>query len=94
MILTFTTALIAHAYYSSAKVIEVSNTLPNGPVPYVVRHLEGPKLLLADDVFRPLTDVATTSTGSSNSVAGGFGMLLSNGKPNQMVPPHYVRPVR
>lgn len=76
--------------YSSAKVIEVSDTLPLSPVPYVVRHLDGPKVLLADDVFRFLSDEKTTGTGQANDTANGFSMLLCNGKPNDAVPPHYV----
>jgi hypothetical protein len=71
----------ASAAYTSAKIIEVSDTLPLSSVPYVVRHLDGPKVLLADDVFRFLT----------NETADGFSMLLCNGKPNAAVPPHYVR---
>ena len=78
------------AAYSSAKVIEVSDTLPLSPVPYVVRHLDGPKVLLADDVFRFLSDEKTTGTGQANDTANGFSMLLCNGKPNDAVPPHYV----
>ena len=78
------------AAYTSAKVIEVSDTLPLSPVPYVVRHLEGPKVLLADDVFRFLTNENTTGTGQANETAYGFSMLLSNGMPNAAVPPHYV----
>lgn len=70
--------------------MDVTDTLPSSPVPFVVRHMEGPKVLLADDVFRRLTDVKTTATGQANSSAAGFSMLLSNGKPNQAVPPHYV----
>lgn len=73
-----------------AAILEVSNTLPSSPVPYVVRHLDGPKVLLADDVFRFLTNENTTSTGQANETASGFSMLLSNGKPNDAVPPHYV----
>lgn len=76
--------------YSSAKVIEVSDTLPLLPEPYVVRHLDGPKVLLADDVFRFLSDEKTTGTGQANDTANGFSMLLCNGKPNDAVPPHYV----
>ena len=78
------------AAYSSAKVIEVSDTLPVSPVPYVVRHLDGPKVLLADDVFRFLSNENTTGTGQANETADGFSMLLCNGKPNDAVPPHYV----
>ena len=78
------------AAYSSAKVIEVSDSLPLSPVPYVVRHLDGPKVLLADDVFRFLSDEKTTGTGQANDTANGFSMLLCNGKPNDAVPPHYV----
>ena len=75
---------------SSAKIIEVSDTLPLSPVPYVVRHLNGPKYLLADDVFRFLSDENTTGTGQANETADGFSMLLCNGKPNDAVPAHYV----
>lgn len=82
---------IAAAPYSLAKIVEVSDTLPTSPVPYVVRHLEGPKVLLADDVFRFLTNENTTGTGQANETAYGFSMLLSSGKPNDAVPPHYVR---
>ena len=78
------------AAYSSAKVIEVSDTLPLSPVPYVVRHLDGPKVLLADDVFRFLSNENTTGSGQTNDTANGFSMLLCNGKPNDAVPPHYV----
>jgi hypothetical protein len=81
----------ASAAYTSAKIIEVSDTLPLSPVPYVVRHLDGPKVLLADDVFRFLSNENTTSTGQTNETADGFSMLLCNGKPNAAVPPHYVR---
>jgi hypothetical protein len=81
---------VSSAAYSSAKVIEVSDTLPLSPVPYVVRHLDGPKVLLADDVFRFLSDEKTTGTGQANDTANGFSMLLCNGKPNDAVPPHYV----
>lgn len=80
----------ASAAGSSAKIVEVADALPTSPVPYVVRHLEGPKVLLADDVFRFLTNENTTSTGQVNETASGFSMLLSNGKPNAAVPPHYV----
>jgi hypothetical protein len=79
------------AVYTSAKIIEVFDTLPLSPVPYVVRHLDGPKVLLADDVFRFLSNENTTGTGQANETAYGFSMLLSNGKPNDAVPPHYVR---
>jgi hypothetical protein len=81
----------ASAAYTSAKIIEVSDTLPLSPVPYVVRHLDGPKVLLADDVFRFLSNENTTGTGQANETAYGFSMLLTNGKPNDAVPPHYVR---
>jgi len=77
---------------SSAKVVEVTDKLPLSPVPYVVRHLEGPKVLLADDVFRFLSDEKTTGTGQANDTANGFSMLLCNGKPNDAVPAHYVSP--
>ncbi|KAK5128550.1 hypothetical protein LTR85_003221 [Meristemomyces frigidus] len=89
MFKTVAVAVAAFSYCSSAKVFEVTDSLPNSPIPYVVRHLEGPKVQLADDVFRTLTDTATTSNGSSDPVAAGFSMLLTNGKPNQIVPPHY-----
>lgn len=78
------------AAYSSAKVIEVSDTLPLSPVPYVIRHLDGPKVLLADDVFRFLSNENTTGSGQVNETANGFSMLLCSGKPNDAVPPHYV----
>ena len=74
-----------------ARVFEVSNTLPSSPTPYVVRHLDGPKFLLADDVFRTLTNAATTTNGSGNDAANGFSILLTNGKVDQIAPPHYVR---
>lgn len=90
MLYAVATALAALACCSYAKVFEVADTLPDSPVPYVVRHLDGPKVQLADDVFRTLTNINTTSDGSSNPVAAGFSMLLTNGKPNQIVPPHYV----
>ena len=80
----------ASAACSSAKVVEVTDTLPTSPLPYVVRHLDGPKVLLADDVFRFLSNENTTGTGQANETAYGFSMLLSNGKPNAAVPPHYV----
>jgi hypothetical protein len=80
----------ASAAYTSAKIIEVSDTLPLSPVPYVVRHLDGPKVLLADDVFRFLSNENTTGTGQANETAYGFSMLLTDGKPNDAVPPHYV----
>jgi len=83
-------ALGALAACTQGKVLEVTDTLPSSPIPFVVRHMEGPKVLLADDVFRRLTDAKTTATGQANSSAAGFSMLLSNGKPNQAVPPHYV----
>jgi hypothetical protein len=85
------TLAAASAALSSAKVVEVSDTLPTSPVPYVVRHLEGPKVLLADDVFRFLANENTTCTGQANETAYGFSMLLTNGKPNDAVPAHYVR---
>lgn len=91
MLRQLSTVLAVLAQTSYSKVFEVNDTLPTSPIPYVIRHLDGPKLLLADDVFRSLTDIATTSTGSNNTAADGFGMLLTNGKPNQAVPPHYVR---
>ena len=83
--------ILAFASLSLARIIEVSDTLPLSPVPYVVRHLDGPKVLLADDVFRLLTNENTTGTGQANETAFGFSMLLSNGKPNDAVPAHYVR---
>jgi hypothetical protein len=86
--LTLAAALAPSAF---AKIIEVSDTLPTSPVPYVVRHLDGPKVLLADDVFRFLSNENTTGTGQRNETAFGFSMLLSNGKPNDAVSPHYVR---
>jgi len=85
--LTLAAALAPAAF----AILEVSDTLPTSPVPYVVRHLDGPKVLLADDVFRFLTNENTTGTGQRNESAYGFSMLLSNGKPNDAVPPHYVR---
>jgi len=74
-----------------AKFTVVGDSLPASPVPYIVRHLDGPKVLLADDVFRFLTNQNTTGTGQANETAYGFSMLLSNGKPNDAVPAHYVR---
>lgn len=90
MLRHFTTAFAILAQAAHSKVLEVNDTLPTSPVPYVVRHLDGPKLQLAGDVFRPLTDVATTANGSNYTDANGFSMLLSSGKPNEAVPPHYV----
>ena len=83
--------LFAAAAPALGKIVEVTDTLPDHSVPFVVRHLEGPKVQLADDVFRTLTNVDTTADGSGNPTAAGFSMLLSNGKPNDAVPPHYVR---
>ncbi|CAK4032795.1 Hypothetical predicted protein [Lecanosticta acicola] len=72
-----------------AKIAEVADTLPDHSRPFVVRHLEGQKVQLADDVFRTLTNINTTANASANPVAAGFSMLLSSGKPNDAVPPHY-----
>lgn len=80
----------ASASSSLAKVIEVADTLPTSPVTYFVPHLEGPKVLLADDVFRFLANQNTTGTGQVNETAYGFSMLLTDGKPNAAVPAHYV----
>lgn len=87
---SLTLLLAAFAPAVLSKVIEVTDSLPDGAVPFVVRHLEGPKVLLADDVFRTLADTKNTINGSANTVAAGFSMLLTNGKPNDAVPPHYV----
>jgi hypothetical protein len=87
---SFIALAVSSVAYTAAKVVEVTDTLPSSPVPYVVRHLDGPKVLLADDVFRFLSDEATTGTGQANDSANGFSMLLCNGKPNDAVPPHYV----
>lgn len=91
----YTLAFLAAALAPSvlSKVIEVTDALPDGPVPFVVRHLDGPKVLLADDVFRTLADTKNTVSGSANAVAAGFSLLLTNGKPNDAVPPHYVCPL-
>lgn len=89
MAVRFGVSLVALAAVVSGKVVEVTTELPSSPVPYIVRNLEGPKILLADDIFRTLTNVDTTTTGSGNGSAGGFTMLRSNGKPNDAVPPHY-----
>lgn len=86
---SLTLLLAAFAPSVLSKVIEVTDALPDGAVPFVVRHLEGPKVLLADDVFRTLADTKNTISGSANAVAAGFSMLLTNGKPNDAVPPHY-----
>lgn len=80
----------ASASSSLAKVIEVADNLPTSPVTYFVPHLEGPKVLLADDVFRFLANQNTTGTGQVNETAYGFSMLLTDGKPNDAVPAHYV----
>lgn len=86
-LLNLATSLVS---LSLAAILEVSNTLPSSLTPYVVRHLDGLKMLLADDVFRFLTNENTTGIGQVNETANGFSMLLSNGKPNDAVPPHYV----